>query len=260
MLQPSIRFTIPWRAACCAWVLAVATPAQADYAPFQGYVEMPQTLAPMIMGNLASENLRLLNEHHTQGGKAAAATRAGARAAATTTATTTTTAPPSGASGASGAGSTPHALAARYPAAQRAGIERAFGESLRTYRQIEAKFGIPGNDVAGAMAAFVAGSYMAYRDVDFPDQNFPVLVAQMRDVLANNTAFQQASAAEKRDVYEQLAIIGTFMAATRETLRRQTPDATVMRNFRDAARANLEQFLKTDADRVSIGAQGLVIR
>jgi hypothetical protein len=243
MLKSSKRLAVSWGIAA---LLGAAGLAHADYAPFQGYVEMPQTLAPMIMGNLASENLRLINEQNARGGGKTAPPAAVKRAA--------TTAPPPAST------STPRALAARYPADQRARIERAFSESLRSYQQIEARFGIPGNDVAGALAAFVAGSYMAYRDVDFPDQYFPVLVAQMRNVLSNNPAFQHASAAEKRDVYEQTAIIGTFMAATRETLKRQPPDATVARNFRASARANLEQFLKTDADRVTVGEQGLVIR
>lgn len=243
MLTTSKRWALAW---CIAALSGAAGVARADYAPFQGYVEMPQTLAPMIMGNLASENLRLINEQHARdGGKTAPA--AAPRAAATT-------APPPAST------STPRALASRYPANQRARIEQAFGESLRSYQQIEARFGIPGNDVAGALAAFIAGSYMAYRDVDFPDRHFPVLVAQMRHVLANNAAFQHASAAEKRDVYEQMAIIGTFMAATREALKRQPPDPTVADNFRASARANLEQFLKTDADRVTVGEQGLVIR
>jgi hypothetical protein len=218
----------------------------ADYAPFQGYVEMPQTLAPMIMGNLANENLRLLNAQNGRSGKTAPAN---------TTAPKGTTIAPGSAST-----STPRVLAARYPANQRAQIEQAFSESLRSYRQIEAKFGIPSNDVAGAVAAFLAGSYMAYRDVDFPDRNFSTLVAQMRNVLASNPAFQRATAAEKRDVYEQMAIVGTFMAVTREAIKRQPPNETVTQNFRDAARANLEQFLKTDASRVTINEQGLVIR
>ncbi|MED5621626.1 DUF6683 family protein [Ideonella sp. BN130291] len=226
-------------------LLAGSAAVQADYAPFQGYVEMPQTLSPMIMGNLASENLRLINEQNARGGgKATTAAAAKGVTIAPGSASTTT----------------PRVLAARYPTTQRAQIEQAFSESLRSYRQIEAKFGIPSNDVAGAVAAFLAGSYMAYRDVDFPDRNFSTLVAQMRNVLASNPAFQRASAAEKREVYEQMAIIGTFMAVTREALKRQPPNATVAQNFRESARANLEQFLKTDASRVTINEQGLVIR
>lgn len=156
-------------------------------------------------------------------------------------------------------GATSHELAARYPAAQRGQIERAFNEAFAGYHNLEAKFGIPRHDVAGAVAAFVAGNYMAYRDVDFPDEQFLPLVAQLRSVLASNPVFTRASAADKRQLYEQMAIVGTFMAVTREAFKRN-PNPQAERNFRQAAQANLEQFLKTDANRLQISDSGLVIR
>jgi hypothetical protein len=216
---------------------------QADYAPFQGYVEMPQVMAPMVMGNMATENLRLLNEQHAKG--ATARPRADA---------ISTVVPAAGTSNA------PQRLAARYPSAQRPQIEHAFRESLAGYHQLEDKLGIPRNDAAGAVAAYVAGSYMAYRDVSLPDEHFKQLVEQMRTLLAGNKAFQRASNAEKREMYEQMAIIGTFMAVTRESLKRQPSQAQYAENVKQAAKANLEQFLKTDANRVEINDRGLVIR
>jgi hypothetical protein len=227
--------------------LLMASAAGADYAPFQGYVEMPQTLAPMIMGNLASENLRLLNERN--GGKGR-----GAPADAAAGPITGTLAPPAGKPRA------PHVLAERYPQAQRAKVEQAYIEALRTYTELEKKFGIPPNDVAGAVAAFIAGNYMAWRDVDFPDSDFPPLVAQMREVLVRNTVFVRSSGAEKRDMYEQLATIGSFMAITRMALKKQTPETRVVANFRSAAKSNLEQFLKTDVDGILLTQNGLSLR
>jgi|GEM_PF-773506 len=150
-------------------------------------------------------------------------------------------------------------LAARYPAAQRIQIERAFNEAFMGYQKIEAQFGIPRHDVAGAVAAFIAGNYMAFRNVDFPDEHFPLLVDQVRTVLASNPVFTRASAADKRQLYEQMAIIGTFMAVTNEAFRRN-PNPEAERNFRRTAQANLEQFLKSDADRLQISDSGLIIR
>ncbi|WP_325479986.1 DUF6683 family protein [Piscinibacter sp.] len=226
-------------------VLLVHAAGSADAgAPDAGYVEMPRVVAPKAMNTLVADDLQLLKNAYPD-----------SRAAGTNEAAASTLAP------ATSRGTTAaRDLAARYPAAQRAQIERAFVDSLAAYRQIETKLGIPGNDVAGAVAAFVAGSYMAYRDVDVPDERFKRLVDQLRGVLAANRAFAQASAAEKRDTYEQLAIVGTFMAVTRLALKQQPPDAAVAANFRQAAKANLEQFLKTDADRVAIDERGLVIR
>ena len=86
-MQPVLqRWTI------CAVLLMTGAAARADYAPFQGYVEMPQTLAPMIMGNLASENLRLINEQHAgKAGPSAAASRTTLAAGPSTAATTART-------------------------------------------------------------------------------------------------------------------------------------------------------------------------
>jgi hypothetical protein len=138
-------------------------------------------------------------------------------------------------------------------------VEGLFKELLAGYHKLEAQFGIPRNDVGGAVAAFLVGSYVAYRDVDVPDQNFLSLVNQMRQVLASNADFARASDAEKQQIYEQMAILGTYMALTRMALKQQ-PDAQVERNLRRAAKGYLEQFLKTDADRVQFTESGLVLR
>lgn len=150
-------------------------------------------------------------------------------------------------------------LASSYPPGQRAQVEGLFKELLAGYHKIEARFDIPRNDVGGAVAAFLAGSYMAYHDVDFPDQNFLPLVNQMRQVLANNGAFARTSDAEKQELYEQMAILGTYMALTRDALK-QRPDAQVARKLRRAAEGYLEQLLKADADRVRLTDRGLVLR
>jgi hypothetical protein len=109
------------------------------------------------------------------------------------------------------------------------------------------------------VAAFIAGNYIAYRNLDFPDKDFPPLVEQIRSALTANPAVSHASASDKRQAYEQLAMVGMFMAVSREALKRK-PDPKVEANFRETARANLEQLLKTDPDRLQITERGLVIR
>lgn len=150
-------------------------------------------------------------------------------------------------------------LARQYPAAARAEAERVFRELLAGYGQIERRFGVPSRDLAGSVAAFLAGSYMAYRNVDFPDENFKPLVAQMRGAIGSKPEIAKASNAEKQEFYEQMAIMGMFMASTQRALK-QRPDPQIAANMRQAAKGYLEQFLNTDADRVQITAQGLVLR
>lgn len=150
-------------------------------------------------------------------------------------------------------------LAGTYPAEQREAARRLFEELLVGYRTIEGRFGIPRDDLAGAVAAFLAGSYMAYRDTEFPDASFRPLVDQQRAVILGTAAFSAASAREKRETYEQMAILGMFMATTRAALK-QRPDPALRSALQNAARGYLEQFLKVDAARVEITAAGLALR
>ena len=153
----------------------------------------------------------------------------------------------------------PGKLAAGYPAHARKEAHHTFSELLVGYEKIEQQFKIPTSDVAGAVAAFIAGSYMAYRDVDFPDERFPPLVSQIRSIIQSQPEFAKATAIQKQEMYEQMAILGMFMATTRMALQ-ERPNPQLTANLRQAAKSNLEQFLKTDADKVKITAQGLVIQ
>ncbi|WP_157039669.1 DUF6683 family protein [Aquincola tertiaricarbonis] len=162
-----------------------------------------------------------------------------------------------------GASRMPALLAEAYPEAARGQAERSFKQLLSGYQQIERQFNIPRNDVAGAVAALLAGSWMAYRNADFPDENFTPLVRQMRGVIARNPDFAAADAQQKQEMYEQLAILGMLTATTQMALKENpgTPDAQrIQANLREAGKGYLEQFLKTDADRVQLTSQGLELR
>jgi hypothetical protein len=83
-------------------------------------------------------------------------------------------------------------LASHCPAAERDKAERLFAELLLRYRSIEDQFSIPRHDLAGALAAFIAGSHMAFNDAPFPDEYFKPLVRQMQRLLAASPAVAQA--------------------------------------------------------------------
>lgn len=153
----------------------------------------------------------------------------------------------------------PARMAATFPEKSRPEAERVFRELLVAYGSIEQQFGIPKGDVAGAVAAFVAGNYMAYHNTGFPDKNFKVLVGQMQQVLGSNENFQKSSPAEKRELYEQMATVGMLMATSQMALAKQ-PNPQATDNMRLAAKSYLEQFLKTSADKVQITSEGVVFR
>ncbi len=229
--------------ACAAVALGAATSARADYAPFQGYVEMPGNLAPMIMGNLATQNLKHLNEAHARA-HAADSARAGGSTLAPST----------------GAPSGPRALAAAAPAERRAALESQLTRVLAGWSRIAAALRLPPDDVAGAVAACVAGSYMVVHDTDVPDRDFVALVAQMRSTLRSNERFMQATAARRREIYEELAIIGTLLATGREAMRRGQASPQAIDALHRNARANLDRLLGPDAGRAVLTARGLEIR
>lgn len=155
-----------------------------------------------------------------------------------------------------GARRMPARMAQHYPVADRAEAERVFDNMLSGYGQIARQLGVPQNDVAGAVAAFIAGSWMAYHDKDVADADFPTLVAQMREVLRSTPEFVNAPVARKQDLYEQLAILGTTMALTRAQLQQQ-PNAAQSARMKAAAGSYLTGFLKMDPDKLVIDRNGL---
>lgn len=155
--------------------------------------------------------------------------------------------------------STYQSISSSYPNKNKQEVKELLADLLSGYWRIEKRFSITRYDVAGAVAAFLAGSYMAYHNVDFPDQDFPPLVRQMRRALGATPRFVRASNAEKQEMYEHLAILGMFMATTQMALK-ERPDPQIAASMRQAAKGYLEQFLKTDADRVKITRAGLIIQ
>lgn len=155
-----------------------------------------------------------------------------------------------------GASAVPRKMASEAPPAARAEVEKVFSQLLSEYPKFERQSGFPANDLGGAVASFVAGSWMAYRDRDLPDAHFAALATQVRGMISNNSQLASASPQERREVYEQMAILGLYMALTREGLKR-SPNPLTSTNLRNAAKRYLEDFLKTDADRIQITAQGL---
>jgi hypothetical protein len=81
----------------------------------------------------------------------------------------------------------------------------------------------------------------------------------MRAVLAATPELAAASPLQIQESYEQMAILGMFMATTQMALK-ERPDPALRVRLQAAARGYLEQFLKTDAERLQITATGLGLR
>lgn len=147
-------------------------------------------------------------------------------------------------------------LAAHYPSGQRAPAQAVFEDLLSRYHLVERQFGIPQGDVGGALAAFVAGNWMALRDRPFPDASFPPLVDQMRGLLSAQAGFAEAPKDDLRDMYDQLVILGMLMAAT-QMGQAASPDPALTARMHDAAADYLRQMFNTDPERLRLGPDGI---
>lgn len=152
----------------------------------------------------------------------------------------------------------PAKLAAKYPEADRKQIEKLYKDMLTLYPSIAKKLKVAPNDLAGALAAFVAGSWTAYHGQDFKDEYFLPLTRQMKALVANTKVFKAASLKEKQLVYEQMVIAGTLSAVTHEALK-QKPNQQIRASLRNTGQKYLKEFFKVDANRVEIGKNGVTI-
>lgn len=149
-----------------------------------------------------------------------------------------------------------HRMAAAYPAKAQAAAEDLFDTLLETHDEVQAQFGVPPNDLAGALASFIAGNWMAMNNVPFPDKNFQPLVRQMRSILEASPEFSDLTNAERQEIYQNLAINGMFMAAAQARLE-DHPDQAFEASMRAAGRSNLEEWLSADPSGLKINSKGL---
>ncbi len=146
-------------------------------------------------------------------------------------------------------------LAAGFPAAEREKATKIFVDLHGRYGQLERQLGVRGGDPAGATAALIAASYMAYADADINDGDFRQLYAQLKGLAGS------AAPEARRDVAEAqvtMAILATYLASTREALKVR-PDTRRSAELRRAGGSYLRELLGVDPARVRLGANGLVL-
>jgi hypothetical protein len=150
-------------------------------------------------------------------------------------------------------------LAARFPVAQRPQMEQAFRRCMDVYAQLEKKLGLPERDMAGSLAAFLVGNYMVLNDADVSDDAFRTVARQLRDQASMQASLRRIDAAQLRNLYEQTAMMGTFMALAHKAQQQNPQPPEAAARIRDTARANLEAVLRIDPARLSISATGFSV-
>lgn len=152
-----------------------------------------------------------------------------------------------------------HKLAEAYPAARRAEAEQLFGQLLASYKQLERSLALSPGDAAGAVALLVVASYEAYAETSVDPSVYQPVIAQLRGAIAASPEFGKATAAERRALYEETAILGMFVALVRAELVKR-PDPTTAGNLRDAAKRYLVELVKRDPDTLEITPAGITAR
>ncbi len=157
-----------------------------------------------------------------------------------------------------GAKTTINKLTSVYSPGLQQQVKRNFNELYIGYGLVEQRFGIPKNDLAGALTVYIAGNYTAYRGAQVADADVKALYLQTKQVLRASRGFAKLKPTKKRTLFEQLAILGAFPAATSFLLQQQ-PNPDTFFALQDASRRNLEALLNVSIDRVLITSGGLVI-
>jgi len=150
-------------------------------------------------------------------------------------------------------------LAARLPGAYQARMKDIYAQSFDVFTQVEEKLKLQRNDVANGLAAFIVGNYMVANDIEVPDEDFARVVPQVRRGLQSSTRFRSLSSEQRRQLYEQTAMVGTFMVIARMAFR-NNPDPKAEANFRETARANLARVLDRPADQLRVDGDGMHFR
>jgi hypothetical protein len=151
-------------------------------------------------------------------------------------------------------------LAKVYPAPYRHQMTQVFQQSMDVYRKIEAKMGFEGNDLGGAMAAFIVGNYMVLNNREVPDEDFVAVAKQLRAQPALRALADKQGPEGVRNMYEQSAMVGAFMALVYKSQEQQRQPENVQANLRHSASENLKLALGTDPQRLRIDAQGMSIQ
>lgn len=138
--------------------------------------------------------------------------------------------------------------------AQRKAYEEIFLKLLESYEKQIVQAG-NANDAAGALAFSVAVVYAAAKETELDDQAFLALIPRLQATL-DLPAVRNATDAQKQECYEwALCASGTVLAVAQLA---ETAEAKA--GLKKLARAQLENLIGTDADRLTLKGKEIVLK
>ncbi|GAB2862510.1 hypothetical protein GCM10027277_33850 [Pseudoduganella ginsengisoli] len=148
-------------------------------------------------------------------------------------------------------------LSMHFPADKRAEMEKIYVQSMDIYLKVEKKMGWTPRDLAGGMAAFVVGNYMVLKNTDVSDEAFAAVARQFRAQDKVQELGNSKDPDKVRDVFEQSAMIGAFMALAYKSHQQQPQPPAVYDNMRNAAVENLKLVMRSDPNSLLIDDKGI---
>ena len=136
---------------------------------------------------------------------------------------------------------------------QQVALRMLFTEGLKMF-DAAAKEAKMDHDLAFAMAYFVAAAYGLEGD-EVADKTVLVLADSIQDIF-DQPEMRKAKSDEKQAFSEFLAIMATFLIASKEQLD-PAADAETLNGLKETSRGVLKQFLKLDPARYKLTEHGL---
>ena len=147
-------------------------------------------------------------------------------------------------------------LVASYPKSQHKEVRASLKQLYEAFPQVARSVGIPTNDLSSAVAAVIAGAYMAYNNISLNDDYVKPMANQFKAHLENSRFFDGMSNREKKSMYDQMVMVGMTLAVG-QSLNQSNPNSQTTAQLREAGKQILETILKVDASRDRITSQGI---
>lgn len=146
------------------------------------------------------------------------------------------------------------------PQAERLQVRAMYEHYLDTFRTVsrpaDTARGI--DDAGAAVAFFVAANLGALSGVDYSPAVLERIERQLNEIVRTVSNWDRASIAQRQFYFEQMAMLGVFVAVRTEQAKSGTPAAK--REVQDAARTYLRHLLGVNPDRLVVGTHGLSLR
>lgn len=153
----------------------------------------------------------------------------------------------------------PARLAAQMSDDEQQRTQRAdlFAMFVKQYKELVAKQGKPANDVAGAVASFIANNYEIASGTRLPDVQYTAFRQQMNQVFSSDADFQAKDDRQRQEMFETMVIMGTLPRYLDFLATQNNNNQRLRDTARQTARETLEETLGIKLAQMKFTANGL---